>query len=271
MKPIRHLTILLILVISQNGYCDIIPNNSHFVDKCVKITNVGEYDNFVMLGYIWYVGNYHQDTYEVSSDECLTKGYKYNTLRLFGLKSDYISGKDIDNIDLPSDVNALETNIEINPYAGYYHDSIPIDKIEEYYKILGFTDTSVVIFKWKEVYGFNNGLADSIVTSDFNGDNSQFYQNMPTGLNGSKELILNTQVYPNPADELISVKISNSYIGLVKLQLISQDGKIQTDKEVVKDFDLLTEEISTCKLTQGIYFLKLQFGDVVETKKIVIK
>lgn len=271
MKPIKKFTILLILAIIQNAYCDIIPENSHFVDKCVKITNISEYDNFEILGYIWYVGNYHGDTYEVSSEECLTKGYKHNTLRLFGVKSDYLSGKDIDNIDLPNDNNALETNIEINPYAGYYHDSIPIDKIEEYYKILGFTDTSVVIFKWKEVYGFNDDSADSIVTNDYSGDNSPFYKDMPTGLSESKELILNTRIYPNPADKLITAEISNSFIGVVKIQLLSQDGKIHSENEVVKYTDMITTELSSSKLTHGIYFLNLHFGDAVETKKIVIK
>lgn len=264
------ITVLLTLLLSY-AYCDVIPENSHFVDKCVKITDISEYDNLIMLGYIWSVGNYHEDTYEVSSEECLKKGYKFNTLRLFGVKSDYISGKDIDNIDLPNDNNALETNIEINPYAGYYHDSIPIDKIEEYYKILGFTDTSVVIFKWKEVFGFNNGSADSVITHDYNGDNSQFYQNMPTGLVKGKALIFNTRIYPNPADKLITAEISNSYIGVIKIQLISQDGKIHSENEVVKYTYMITTELSSSKLTSGIYFLNLHFGDAVETKKVVIK
>ncbi|NBC84039.1 MAG: hypothetical protein GVY19_11775 [Bacteroidetes bacterium] len=167
MHTTSYLTIVLLLFAFQKASCDIIPENSHYVNNCVKITNINEYDNLVLLGYIWSVGNYHGGTYKISAESCLTNGYKFNTLRIFATDSTGIIGKDIDKIDLPNDKNALETNIEIYPYKGYYHDSIPIDKFDEYYKILGFTDTSIVIYKWKEVFGFNNGSEDSIVTHDY--------------------------------------------------------------------------------------------------------
>ena len=81
-------------------------------------------------------------------------------MEIYGVGSDYLNEVGIDNIDLKNGNNILKTNIDIEPYAGYYHDSIPIDKIEEFYKVLGFTKTTVVLFKYKEIFGFNDGSAD---------------------------------------------------------------------------------------------------------------
>lgn len=271
MKTIRLFFTLIFILILRYAYCDIIPENSHFVDKCTKITNISEYDNLVMLGYIWYIGNYHLDTYEISSSECLTKGYKFNTLRIFAVEADYIASKDINDIDLPNDKHALETNIKIDPYAGYLNDSIPIDKIEEYYKILGFTDGSVVIFKWKEVFGFNNGSADSIISYEYTGDINLLYKNISTGTGEVKKSLSNIFLYPNPADKFIVAKISNTYIGLVSMQLISPNGEIISTKKIYKSSALTTTKFSTANLTKGLYLLNFQFGEVVETKQIVIR
>lgn len=268
MNSYKILSTLLFLVVLQYAYCDVIPENSHYVEKCVKITNLNDYSGISLIGYIY--GIMPSDNYIIDST-CLSKGYKFSSFDIYAVKADYLTNKDVTEIDWSEDNYSVKSNIAIEPYAGYYHDSIPIDKIEEYYKILGFTDTSVVIFKWKELYGFNNGSADSIVTHDYNGDNSQFYQNIPTGLDESKDLVLNTRLYPNPADNLISVEISNSYIGVINIQLLSQNGKILTENKLIKYSDLITEEFSTSNLTHGIYFLKLKFGDAIETKKIVIK
>ena len=34
-------------------YDDIIPENSHFVEKCVKITNLNDYPDVSLIGYIY--------------------------------------------------------------------------------------------------------------------------------------------------------------------------------------------------------------------------
>lgn len=271
MKPFRILSIIVFSLILTNAYCDIIPADSHFVNKCVKITNAGEYDNVTMLAYILYVGSSHEDTYEVYPDRCLVKGYKFNTLKLFCISSNYIEGKDIDHIDLPDDDNALETNIEVNPYAGYWHNSIPIDEIEEYYEIIGFTDSYVVIHKWKEVFGFNDGSSDSIITYEYDQDTSLLYQSMSKALTINRQRIAETLVYPNSSDRLITAEFSNSFLGQIKLQLITLNGQVASTKVVLKESESLKTDISTSGIATGIYCLRIEIGDAIETKKILIK
>jgi len=265
MKLILSLTLTLFL---QKAFCDIIPSNSHYVDKCVKITNIDEYDNLVMLGYIRSVGNYHESTYEISSAECLTKGYKFNTLRIFGVEKNKIAGKDISDIDLPNESYALETNIDIDPYSGYYNNSNPINKIEEYYKIIGFTDTSVIIHMWKEVYGFNNGSADSVINYNYSGDISKLHQDIPTELSDNKKS--GTQIYQNEAKSILTIMSSNLYFGKVKVRLISLKGEVLFTDEKFKDLYLFTKEFSVANFQKGVYLLNLEFGNTIETKKIII-
>lgn len=268
MKPTKLFLTLLISFTFQNLFCDIIPDNSHYVEKCVKITNLTDYPDISLIGYIY--GVMPSDNYIIDST-CLSKGYKFNSFDIYAVEKDYLTNKDVTEINWAEDKYSVKSNIEIEPYAGYYNDLIPIDKIEEFYKILGFTDNSIVIFKWKEVFGFNNGSTDSTITYEYTGDITTLNQNLTTGIKENSKFESNIILYPNPANKFMIAKISNSYIGLINMQLISADGKIVSTRKIIKNSELISTELSTSKLTNGIYVLKLQFDETVETKQIVIK
>jgi len=269
-KQITFLVSVLLLM-SKISYCDIIPDNSHYVEKCVKITNIDDYPEVSLLGFIppspMGSGSY---TYVITSAKCLTKGYKFNDFNIFAIKKEYLTGKDINEIDLPKDPNAISSNIHIEPYGGYVNDSIHISAIDQYYRIVGFSETSAILHKWKEVTRFNNGKPDSTKTYEYDGELSKLYQIIQTNIN-SNQYYSSIEIYPNPAQKNFHLKITSRYQGTVQVEITTISGKrlryISLNKTgAVLDHDIRIENFAT-----GSYVVNVRIGDKIVTKKILIR
>lgn len=162
MKKIIFL--LSFLVLSKISFCDVVPDNSHAVNKCVKIINIADFPDFTLLGRMIYPTGLNVGTYIINSNICLDKGYKFDHLYIFAVKKNYLANKDIDSTDWLKDNNALKSNIPIECYGGYESNANPVSDIEEFYKIAGFTDTSMILYKCKEIIRFGDGRPISIKT-----------------------------------------------------------------------------------------------------------
>ena len=164
MKKIFLLTILL--AFSNLTYCDIIPENSHSVDKCVKIINSVDFPDIVLIAYTEHPGG-GSNAFVIDPTSCIEKGYKFNSLQIFAVKKSYLTNKNLDSIDWKNDKNVFRANIEIDSYGGYVDNLSPISSIEEYYKIENVRDSSLVLYKSKEIIKFNNGRPVSIKTYSY--------------------------------------------------------------------------------------------------------
>ncbi len=94
---------------------------------------------------------------------------------------------------------------------------------------------------------------------------------LPVGINdlSGNQLVLN--IFPNPANDIISVQAETPTNDLLILQVISNDGKIiftgkfyPVDKHSETRFDL-------SYLLPGIYFIRLQTGDKEVTRKLAVQ
>ena len=269
MEKLICLLVLIPFLISKTCFGDVIVVNVHFVEKCVKITNVDDYPDVALLGYP-HPGAMNYDTYFISSSECLIKSYTYNDFYIFAINKEYLTGKDIKKIDLPKDPNALPSNIHIIPNGDYVNDSIPISGIEQYYKIAGFSSTSVIFYKWKEITKFNNGKPDSTSTYTYDGDLSKLYQNLQVGIH-SNQYPASIELYPNPAQKIVHLKINNAYQGKVTLEMTTLGGKTVRYLNLVKAGLILDYDIHIENLAKETYLVNLRFGPRVESRKIIIK
>ena len=162
------------------------------------------------------------------------------------------------------------SNIYFYPYFEFYvNDSIPISSIEQFYKIEGFTEKSVVLFKWKEISKFNNGKEDSITNYTYDGDLSKLSQKLLVGIN-SNQYYSTFSLYPNPAKQIVSLKISNFYEGTVPVEIISFGGKVLKAITLTKSGYIYDSTIPIENLPKGIYFVTIRFGAMVETQKLII-
>ncbi|HAH24611.1 MAG TPA: hypothetical protein DCL77_12815 [Prolixibacteraceae bacterium] len=269
MKTQITVFVLILLLTGKICYGDVIPDHSHYVAKCVKITNLDDYPDVSLVGFIppWAMAS---DNYLISSSQCLTKGYKFNDFKIFAVKREYLVGKDLQKLDLPRDRNALPSNIQIEPYYGYMNDSIHISGLEQYYKIAGFSSTQVILYLWKEVTTFNDGKPDLIKTFTYDGDASMLYQKIQTGTS-SKELKPSFELFPNPANKKFHLRVNNLYVGDVPIEIVGLDGKVVKSITVNKFSYRLDTDIQIENLRKGTYSVSLKFGRSVESTKMVIK
>jgi len=268
MKTYNQLLVVVFLFICKIAYGDIAPSSNsstqHYVSLCTKITNLNEYPEISFLGYVKsYFGSSFY-AYEVSSNQCLTKGYKFNTFSLYAVKKSYLEGKAISTFDLPNDKNAVKASIAIDLSDGYYTpDSDPLISQEYCYKIIGYTDSTVALYKWKEVTKYNNGQSDLIRYYNSNGF-PLLSQSIPNHSNSSVEL------FPNPAQKSAHLKISNTYTGNLRIAIYSIDGKKVSSTSIRKDESTLDYEMSVTSLSKGTYLVYVGIDDKVVWKKLVV-
>ncbi len=151
------------LIFCKLAQCDIIPDNSHFVHKCVKIINSADFPDIALVAYSENPGG-GPIVLVIDPASCIEKSYKFNKLKIFAVKKEYLANKKLDSIDWMRDRNVFRTNIEIESYGGYVDNLTPIYSIKEYYKIESLENNILVLYKSKEIIKFNNGRPVSIKT-----------------------------------------------------------------------------------------------------------
>lgn len=266
---IQLLFVLVCLMLSKASFADVIMPNTHYVAKCVKITNMEDYPDVAFIGYSLLMGQIRQVN-ELSPTVCLDKGYRLNEYAVYAVNKSYLNGKDISKIVFHKDINALPSNIAINPYMGFVYDSIPLAAIEEYYKVVGFSNTNVILYKWKQVTKYNNGKPDLIENFTYDADVSQLYQRITVGINSSKKPSV-IEVFPNPAHKNIHLRINDSYTGTMPVELVNAAGKVLKTLSLSKSEALFDYDIPVANMPKGAYVVKVQLGKKVEYKKMLIK
>lgn len=270
MKTYNQLLIVLFLLVSKMAYGDIGPIGPppvtvyHYVTLCTSITNLEEYPEIALLAFVkTYDGTSY--VYQVRSNQCMTKGNKNNTFSLYAVKKSYLVGKVISTLDLPNDKNAIKTNIPLDPpdNDGYYtNDQSQISNLQYLYKIAGFTDTSMVIYKSKEITKYSNGRLDLVKNFAASGDLIMLAKSIPTNYG--------VELFPNPAQKNAHIMITNTYTGNLHIGVFSIDGKKISSTFVPKEDTSLDYEFSVVNLKKGIYLIYIGIGDKVVWKKLIV-
>lgn len=165
MKKIAYL--IFCLVLSNISYSDIIPENSHYIDKCVKIINANDFEEYCFIALIKSPTGDNENTYIIKPNNCLEVGYKFNNLHLFAIKKSLLAKQNLKTIDWFKDSTILKANISIDCHGGYLNNFNPTFSVDEFYKIVEFTNTKFVLYKCKEVIKSKEGRPISIKTYSY--------------------------------------------------------------------------------------------------------
>jgi len=270
MKKYKFILFFSLLIFCKISFCDIIPANCHSVSKCVMITNIDDYPEISFIASFTSGSPARSDgSYLINSTKCLYGASPKVFLCLFAVRNTYLQGKDVKKIDWLNDKNAIPFNIHIYPSGEILNDSIPIYSIEQFYKILGFTETTVVLFMWSEVLKDKIGYELSENEFIYDGDTSKLSQQLHSGIN-SNQYSSTFSLYPNPAQQVVSLKISNFYEGTVPVEIVSFGGKVLKSTTLYKTGFIDDSTIPIENLPKGIYFVTIRFGAMVETQKLLI-
>lgn len=110
MKKLSFVLIVFFLffLVPKLVSADMAPPNSNLVERCVKITNLDKFPDIILIGYITGPMIKDHKTYEIRNNECLTKGYKFNSLKIY-----WNNKENADSIDQKK---LLINNLEVDNY-----------------------------------------------------------------------------------------------------------------------------------------------------------
>jgi len=95
--------------------------------------------------------------------------YSVETVDFVALKKSYAEGKALDDIDWQKDKNIIKPNISIHPYNLVYSNKIENIRVD--YRIVGFSNNSMVVYRASEIFQFRDkNRADSICHFEYKGE-----------------------------------------------------------------------------------------------------
>jgi hypothetical protein len=77
------------------------------------------------------------------------------------------------------------------------------------------------------------------------------------------------ELFPNPVHDQFIIKVNNDYAGAVKIQIISQAGRIMKEVQSTKNKGNNLVPISANGLPNGMYVVRVQSGDSVKSVKMI--
>ena len=278
MKTVKSIIVIALLLVSKLSFCDIIPENTTYVDVCVEITNISEYPGVSLIGMqssIITSTPQTKSSFTINSNTCIQVGSsKYSTFSMYAVRSSYIAGKDISTVDWSKDKNAISPNVTIDPYGYYVNKTSIVSSIKHYYKIVGFTPTNIVLYEWKTVTGYNNGQADDVSLKSYSGDVSTLSQTITTPTVTSSNIQTNNSVfviYPNPTAKELHLKISNNYFGNVLVKIINAEGKVVRSSSVLKDTGYLDFLLYVDMLKKDSYVVSIIMGETIDSRLLMVE
>ncbi len=147
-------SLAFVLLFSSTASADVIPPNSHPLDRCVKIVNLNDFPSVVLIGYVTGPMVQGSEINQIKNNECLSKGYKFNSLKIYWNTKDKPNSIDQNNL--------LLDNVEV--YGGYIDQNNPLVKESIEYSIAGYSGGKLVLYKSKQTSEYNNGTPTKIET-----------------------------------------------------------------------------------------------------------
>ncbi|NTV23161.1 MAG: hypothetical protein HGA85_02165 [Nanoarchaeota archaeon] len=177
-KKLSLLLFVGMLFFSQLVNADVMPENSHPLERCIKLVNLDDSPDVVLIGY--YTGPMIKsyEAYQIEDNKCLQKGYKFNKLSIYWTTKEKFGTLDLKNLKLdsekvltsakdmegnpvyadrffPAELTRLLENVE--PFGGFVDNSDPLVKEEVEYSLAEDSKGDIIIYKSKQTSEYSNG------------------------------------------------------------------------------------------------------------------
>lgn len=161
---LKKVCFLIILIFpSILLFADFIPDNSHAVERIVKIRNCDNYSDYTFIGYI--SGDMiDKPIFRIFSDTSLEAGYKFNSLQIMVIKNDILEKNggfsSITEEYIESKAKYLQNIKRSTQY--YTNNYYFLIKDELYYEITNITNSIITIKLKTRVLSFKDGTIREI-------------------------------------------------------------------------------------------------------------
>jgi hypothetical protein len=247
------------------------PAGQKIMGYCVKIQNADSFpDVAFVMSYTWPIPPFTVNYREFSSKDCIYDRYGFSH-SIYAVNKTYLNQKGVTKIDYSQ--NALLTNISI-PAIGYQYipEDSPEKTIYEFYRVLGFTNTSTIIFLSKRITIYNDDHRDSIIFTVPSG-----YDNLSSGIPNISLEILKVEkssqllIYPTPSQEFLNLYMIDNNHGNVSVELFDMAGHKISIYNFIKNQEKLKITMDIRNLQSGIYSLRYSVGNYCENRLFLKK
>jgi len=144
------LPFILINFLVKISFADVIPVGTRYAPRTVRIVNQKNFPNISLIGWIIPVNGTKPSAYKITENTNITKGYKFNTLKIYAVENSFLAGKNIDSIkfDKESKAKPVFGDIDISSQIVPKKDPLISDSI--LYSIAGFCSDFLILCKSKE-------------------------------------------------------------------------------------------------------------------------
>ena len=169
--------ILLLLAFCLNAKSDIIMSRENTRPSVyVSIQNLDSYPEVVLFGV-------HEGIALTKSNNYfrIKPGEQYGIqesapLKFYAVSKAYLKKTGISNIDWETNKNVVKSNLVID--SKIFKEKAPIVEIVMDYKIAGFDDKGLVLYRTQQKYIYNNGKPDLVLPFEYKGDLTKLRQNI---------------------------------------------------------------------------------------------
>jgi predicted esterase len=77
------------------------------------------------------------------------------------------------------------------------------------------------------------------------------------------------EYYPNPVVDVLQVQLQSPDKGLLRIRLLSIDGRVVSEQQVRKDQDVFNAKINVQHLERGVYVMELNVGKWREIRRVI--
>lgn len=162
-----------------------------------------------------------------------------------------VSGSMVDSIDLSFNPNLFQVHVNLNNNLSYLNLANGNNSAIQYFSA---KNPNLPCIKVSDLVYANNNWINSIDSSSTFSLNCTLVKNP----NGVKEFEYQLDIYPNPFNEVINISTNRN---LKSIELLDLSGK--------KILESQDKTIDLSFISKGIYFIRLNNGKTIQTKKII--
>lgn len=259
------LAILFFGLTSIFADCNALGVAGNSIEFCIQITNLDDFQDVEIV--CVNRGSEGSSNYLLNPYDCFNISAYSDSLTLYATTSEYLKGRKLNTIDFSQNYFCLKSGVDLNEPLRKAGNPALVAQVLEYIKIIGFTDSELVVQKTKEVVNYIDG--------------SQTYQinQSPVDSTGSISLIFpvnmkyrtdtGIKIFPNPATSLMNIYADNDFIGNYSVKLSTFDGQTIFYEPLNKKNLNTLVKFDLNGLDPGIYLITIDFDNRVVTKKFV--
>ncbi len=92
--------ILITFYVNNETHADTFFYDTHRVDRCAKIINLEEFPEITLIGFVQGPMVKQYESYKITKDLCLHKGYKFNILDIYTTKNSKFTELDLNDLEI---------------------------------------------------------------------------------------------------------------------------------------------------------------------------